>query len=56
MTPHRDPVTAMPAVANAYGDIFGGWLMSLMHTGAERRQAGSEFTFLHLPVRAKSAR
>src|ERR1043166_8753570 len=23
-------VTAMPKDANAYGDIFGGWLMSLM--------------------------
>src|SRR5690606_8347392 len=33
----RDPairVTAMPADANAYGDIFGGWLMSLMDHGA----------------------
>jgi len=33
----RDPairVTAMPADANAYGDIFGGWLMSLMDSGA----------------------
>ena len=33
----RDPVirvTAMPADANAYGDIFGGWLMSLMDMGA----------------------
>jgi acyl-CoA thioesterase YciA len=33
MTDHRDPairVTAMPADANAYGDIFGGWLMSIM--------------------------
>ena len=27
-------VTAMPADANAYGDIFGGWLMSLMDSGA----------------------
>jgi len=27
-------VTAMPADANAYGDIFGGWLMSLMDNGA----------------------
>ena len=37
MTEHRDPairVTAMPADANAYGDIFGGWLMSLMDSGA----------------------
>ncbi len=24
----------MPADANAYGDIFGGWLMSLMDNGA----------------------
>ncbi|MWV28027.1 acyl-CoA thioesterase [Aurantiacibacter rhizosphaerae] len=35
--PDRDPairVTAMPADANAYGDIFGGWLMSLMDSGA----------------------
>jgi len=33
MTQPRDPairVTAMPADANAYGDIFGGWLMSMM--------------------------
>lgn len=33
----RDPairVTAMPADANAYGDIFGGWLMSLMDSAA----------------------
>ena len=37
MTVRRDPairVTAMPADANAYGDIFGGWLMSLMDSGA----------------------
>ena len=37
MTEHRDPairVVAMPADANAYGDIFGGWLMSLMDNGA----------------------
>lgn len=27
-------VTAMPADANAYGDIVGGWLMSLMDMGA----------------------
>lgn len=35
--PYREPViriTAMPADANAYGDIFGGWLMSLMDMGA----------------------
>ena len=29
-------VTAMPADANAYGDIFGGWLTSLMDMGAGR--------------------
>jgi acyl-CoA thioesterase YciA len=37
MTEHRDPairVVAMPADANAYGDIFGGWLMSLMDNAA----------------------
>lgn len=37
MTEFRDPairVTAMPADANAYGDIFGGWLMSLMDSAA----------------------
>ncbi len=27
-------VTAMPADANPYGDIFGGWLMSLMDSGS----------------------
>ncbi len=27
-------VTAMPADANAYGDIFGGWLMSQMDSAA----------------------
>lgn len=33
----RDPairVTAMPADTNAYGDIFGGWLMSMMDSAA----------------------
>ena len=33
----RDPairVTAMPADTNAYGDIFGGWLMSQMDMAA----------------------
>jgi acyl-CoA thioesterase YciA len=37
MNEHRDPairVVAMPADANAYGDIFGGWLMSLMDNAA----------------------
>ena len=34
---YREPVirvTAMPADANAYGDIFGGWLLSQMDMGA----------------------
>lgn len=33
----RDPairVTGMPADTNAYGDIFGGWLMSVMDSAA----------------------
>lgn len=37
MTARRDPairVTAMPADTNAYGDIFGGWLVALMDLGA----------------------
>ena len=37
MSEERDPairVTAMPRDANAYGDIFGGWLVSLMDNGA----------------------
>jgi acyl-CoA thioesterase YciA len=35
--PSTEPViriTAMPADANSYGDIFGGWLMGLMDMGA----------------------
>ena len=35
--PSREPairVTAMPADANVYGDIFGGWLMGLMDAAA----------------------
>jgi acyl-CoA thioesterase YciA len=51
MTEHRDPairVTAMPADANAYGDIFGGWLMSLMDSAAgliaARRSKGRAVT------------
>lgn len=28
------PVIRVPADANAYGDIFGGWVMSLMDKGA----------------------
>jgi acyl-CoA thioesterase YciA len=37
VTARRDPairVSAMPADTNAYGDIFGGWLVSLMDSGA----------------------
>jgi len=51
MTAHRDPairVVAMPADANAYGDIFGGWLLSLMDNGAgltaARRSKGRAVT------------
>jgi acyl-CoA thioesterase YciA len=35
--PTEEPViriTAMPADANSYGDIFGGWLLSLMDMGS----------------------
>jgi acyl-CoA thioesterase YciA len=54
-------VTAMPADANAYGDIFGGWLMSLMDMGAglvaARRSHGRAVTvamdgmIFHAPVK-----
>jgi len=51
MTERRDPairVVAMPADANAYGDIFGGWLLSLMDNGAglcaARRSKGRAVT------------
>ena len=60
----RDPamrVTAMPADTNAYGDIFGGWLMSLMDSAAglvaARRAKGRAVTIamegmkFHAPVR-----
>lgn len=63
MTERRDPairVTAMPADANAYGDIFGGWLMSLMDSAAglvaARRSSGRAVTIamdgmqFHAPV------
>ncbi|WP_294189612.1 acyl-CoA thioesterase [uncultured Sphingomonas sp.] len=59
----RDPamrVTAMPADTNAYGDIFGGWLMSLMDSAAglvaARRAKGRAVTIamegmkFHAPV------
>lgn len=61
---NRDPairVTAMPADANAYGDIFGGWLMSLMDSAAglvaARRTRGRAVTValdgmeFHKPVK-----
>ncbi|WP_067731821.1 acyl-CoA thioesterase [Novosphingobium naphthalenivorans] len=64
MTHYREPVirvTAMPADANAYGDIFGGWLMSLMDMGAgliaARHSHGRAVTVamdgvqFHLPVK-----
>jgi len=51
----------MPADANAYGDIFGGWLMSLMDMGAgliaARHSHGRAVTVamdgmqFHLPVK-----
>jgi len=47
----RDPVirvSAMPADTNPFGDIFGGWLMSLMDSGAglvaARRSRGRAVT------------
>jgi len=64
MTEHRDPairVTAMPADANSYGDIFGGWLMGQMDMAAgltaARRAHGRAVTVamdgmqFHLPVK-----
>lgn len=54
-------VTAMPADANSYGDIFGGWLMGLMDMGAgliaARHSRGRAVTIamdgmqFHLPVK-----
>ncbi|MEO6388555.1 MAG: acyl-CoA thioesterase [Croceibacterium sp.] len=64
MSETRDPavrVTAMPADTNAYGDIFGGWLLSLMDSGAgltaARRAKGRAVTVaidamqFHAPVK-----
>ena len=64
MTAKRDPairVVAMPADANAYGDIFGGWLMSIMDSAAgltaARYSKGRAVTVamdgmqFHLPVK-----
>jgi acyl-CoA thioesterase YciA len=60
----RDPairVTAMPADTNAYGDIFGGWLLSIMDSAAgltaARRAKGRAVTVamdgmqFHQPVK-----
>jgi acyl-CoA thioesterase YciA len=62
--PAEEPViriTAMPADANSYGDIFGGWLLSLMDMGAgliaSRFSRGRAVTVamdgvqFHLPVK-----
>ena len=64
MTERRDPairVVAMPADANAYGDIFGGWLLAVMDNGAgltaARRAKGRAVTVaidamqFHAPVK-----
>ncbi len=64
MTTKRDPairVVAMPADANAYGDIFGGWLLAVMDNGAgltaARRARGRAVTVaidamqFHAPVK-----
>lgn len=64
MSKPREPairVVAMPADANAYGDIFGGWLMSLMDNAAgliaARRAKGRAVTVamdgmqFHQPVK-----
>ena len=40
---HPQPViriTAMPVFPNAYGDIFGGWLMSLMDMPYQKGDRG----------------
>ena len=64
LLPGRDPairVTAMPADTNAYGDIFGGWLLSMMDSAAgltaARRSRGRAVTVamdgmqFHQPVK-----
>ena len=64
MIEQRDPairVVAMPADTNAYGDIFGGWLLSLMDNAAgltaARRSRGRAVTVamdgmqFHQPVK-----
>lgn len=62
--PAKDPVIrvyALPPDANAYGDIFGGWLMGQMDLGAalvaQRRCRGRAVTVamdgmqFHMPVK-----
>jgi acyl-CoA thioesterase YciA len=64
MSESRDPairVVAMPADANSYGDIFGGWLLSIMDNAAgltaARRSHGRAVTValdgmqFHQPVK-----
>ena len=64
MSEQRDPairVVAMPADTNAYGDIFGGWLLSVMDSAAglaaARRSKGRAVTVamdgmqFHMPVK-----
>jgi len=63
MLPHVAPairVTAMPADANPYGDIFGGWLMGQMdlaagsvasrHSGGRAVTIAAEGMKFHRPV------
>jgi acyl-CoA thioesterase YciA len=63
MLPHVSPtirVTAMPADANPYGDIFGGWLMGQMdlaagsvasrHSGGRAVTIAAEGMKFHRPV------
>ncbi len=63
MLPDRPPtirVTAMPADANPYGDIFGGWLMGQMdlaagsvasrHSGGRAVTIAAEGMKFHAPV------
>ena len=63
LPPNKAPtirVTAMPADANPYGDIFGGWLMGQMDLAAgsvaSRRSGGRAVTIaadamkFHMPV------
>ncbi len=63
LPPEKAPtirVTAMPADANPYGDIFGGWLMGQMDLAAgsvaSRRSGGRAVTIaadamkFHMPV------